>query len=385
MPVAVVALVACAGIMLAAMPGVLATEASVQDVDFFVILHSVQGFADGGSAYEPTGRFADLKPNLNHPALVVALSPLTRVTPATAFWVLTLLSVAALVALVVLVARETAPLPRRAQIAAAALAIMCPGVLYSLQLGQLGLLLALGVFVMWRYARAGRWTGAGWVFGALVVLKPFLFPLGLLFLRRPARPGIITTAAGALLISGAALPFVGVAEYGSWFATLAHADWFANPMNISITSLVDRVTPGALPGWAPFFVMAVVVAVAAAVTLRSGPADAARRDRDFSLLLLTALVASPLGWLYYVPMLLPVAVTLHSRWHELAPRARMAVMVAAAFLWVPYIVHSSLPQTAAAAAIAATYTYGLLILMAVLGVGTAGHRIDDPRTVSAPA
>ena len=368
---AVVLAVAYAGVIFLVMRSVFATVVSAQEVDFFGIFHSLQLYVDGHSPYAPTGRFVELNPNLNHPAVVVALAPLTRLSPVGAFWLWTVLSVAALVGLGLILVKEWRPVSGRGALVTVALIATFPGVLYTLQLGQLGLFMAIAVALMWRWVRAGRWAAAGWVFGVLVALKIFLFPLGLLFLPRGSRRGILTAAGGALAVSLVALPFVGVDEYRNWIATLAHIDWFAHTLNTSLTSLLDRVIAGDLPRWAPYAMTAGVVAAAAAATLRPASSELARRDRNFALLCVAAIVASPLGWLYYLPMLAPIAVMLRNRWEHLTRSARWGTVVAGVLLWIPHIWPESLPETPVGAALGATYTYGMVVLIAVL----ASHSI----------
>jgi len=114
----------------------------------------------------------------------------------------------------------------------------------------------------------------------------------------------VGTALVGLLVAG-------VAGYRSWLAALGQISWTAHWLNASLLGLFTRtmtVTPDVLrmtplvvrpelvrPVW--WVSVAVVVAVAARALLRTRD-----RDRAWSVMLVTSLLVSPLGWVYYAPL-----------------------------------------------------------------------------------
>jgi Glycosyltransferase family 87 len=348
------------------LPGLVSSSMQVEGFDFFILLDSAGQVTRGASPYEFSGRLPGLDhPNLNHPAVAVVMSPLARLTPRSAFLVWTALGAVAWLLIARAVLRWSEPLASwQRALGVAALAAL-PGVVQSLQFGQLGLWLALGVVGAWHFARSGRWRAAGWLLGVLIITKPFLLPLGLLLLRRRAWRGLPTAAAGAAALTIAAVPFVGVRTYLDWFGALSTVQWYGHPLNASLTGLVYRISPADLPAWVPLVIMVAIVVSTAALAFRER-VDAALHpeDRAFAILLLASILASPLGWMYYTAVLLPLAVMLRQTWPRLTQPARRATVAGATCMWIPYLWTMSF-GSGVGALLGATQTYGMVILASV--------------------
>jgi hypothetical protein len=185
--------------------------------------------------------------------------------------------------------------------------------------GQVTFVIMLPFTLAWVAARRGRWTTAGVYLGVVVSLKPFLaiFAIYLLATRRLA-------AAVTMALTGALCCLVGLIIFGphayvAWLGALSAVDWTWAPMNVSITALVAR-TLGENPVYAPLLhapalvrpvslVLAALVALTSLLlVIRDRSGESA--DRAFGILTLASLLASPLGWVYYLPLVTGPALAL---------------------------------------------------------------------------
>ncbi len=189
----------------------------------------------------------------------------------------------------------------------------------------------------WRSARRDRWLRAAVWLGIAASLKPFLgvFLLYLL-LKRGRGPAL------AMAGSAATCALVGVAVFGwsqsiRWLETLGSVDWTWAAMNGSVTGLLTR-NFAANPFVRPLIDAPGLIAPAAVVcslalgwvsfraVARDNSADAV--DRAFALLVLLALLVSPLGWVYYLWLIAGPAFAL---WRSSRTRPSRARDV---FLWL---------------------------------------------------
>jgi hypothetical protein len=158
-------------------------------------------------------------------------------------------------------------------------------------------------------ARGNRWIIAGVLLGGAMSVKPFLaIFIPYMLLRRC----VLSAAAACVTV---ALAFaVGLAVFGleahrAWLATLSDVDWAWVSMNASILGLLERTLDTSLYfaplGRVPGIIRPLWILLAGAVavlTLAVAAGDRSVRgvDRGFALVLLGALLISPLGWLYYL-------------------------------------------------------------------------------------
>ncbi|MGN6757531.1 MAG: glycosyltransferase family 87 protein, partial [Thermomicrobiales bacterium] len=251
------------------------------EIDFFTFLDSCDQFRRGLSLYTPLR----LVPgpdgsqlnhaNLNHPLVTLLLLPLDVLPREAAFWAWDALGVASYgVALALAVRALHLRLDPAGWVFLLALAATAPGVLYSLQLGQFGLLLALPVVVLWLLLRDGAATPArvlvaGALTGVLLVLKPFLLPLLGLFLARRRWPGLVAAGATGVALSLLALPFVGFGAYREWLAALHGVTWYDHSLNISLAGLLYRVAHPAPPAFVTWLIEGVVTLLGWALISRA--------------------------------------------------------------------------------------------------------------------
>lgn len=284
--------------------------------DFGRFYYSASAFLDGHAMYGPKPRETvqlgeSLGPqfgNLNPPHFHLLLLPVAFFSPAFALVFWGILSLFSLVASLYLIIKESglelSPQMRRVSVLAL---LGFVGTSTTLVTGQVSFLLLLPVTLAWAAARRGQWTRTGAHLGLAMSVKPFLFIfLPYFFLRRQLQAGL--AAIGTVLICFiVGLCVFGLANHQGWLQTLTAVSWSSIHSNTSILGFLTRIltTTPALPlAQTLDFVKILWLSLAGViglftfgVILRDSTATAV--DRHFALLLLAALLISPLGWIYY--------------------------------------------------------------------------------------
>ncbi len=263
------------------------------NLTFFIFLDSGEQLRRGLPIYErfctihtPDGP-APALPNLKHPLIAILVTPLTFVDRATAYLLWAFLSLFVYAFTVALVLRElTIIIAPRYLPAFIALILTYPGVIHSLQTGQLGLFLSLPVALVWRCLRRGWIHPAALILGALIALKPFLGVLLPLFLVRGRWRSLFTIEVGGVGITAVTLPFVGIMAYPAWLSTLETITWYDHPLNLSITGWLFRLLepdPPSVTAWivtgVALFIALVAVAPKLGPTRYTGPERRKPRPR----------------------------------------------------------------------------------------------------------
>ena len=285
--------------------------------DFGKFYYSSRQFLDGQDMYAPNA--ATLMPvgggrthqflNMNPPHFHMLLLPIARLSPASAIIVWALGSVAALGWSLALIVRELrlrlTPLAAAWGLAALA-GWAATGTLIIT--GQVSLILTLGVTLAWVSARRGRWTTTGMWLGALASIKPFMliFVPWLIARRQWRALAAVAGAMAAAFLVGLAI--FGVDAHRSWLGALGTTDWEWAAMNASLLGAMTLWFSDS-PYFAPLASLPAIVrpawlASAAVVGIASVLVAIRARgvegiDRAFAVLLLGALLVSPLGWVYY--------------------------------------------------------------------------------------
>lgn len=290
--------------------------------DFGKFYYSAQRFLDGGDPYGPSP--ATLIPvgpddsrqfwNLNPPHFHLLMLPLARLAemPALVAWAIA--SLVGLIASARIIAVEVGLRWTLWGVLLTTLAIVSSSATGALVLtGQMTFLLLFVVTLAWRAARHDRWMQAAMWLGAIAGIKP-LFGVFLFYLlgRRMWRP------AAGMTVSAAAGFLVGLAAFGwpahvAWARAVAAADWPWAMMNGSLLGLFSRTlapspyfTP--LADWPAAVVLfwvaasAAVVLVAARTLWHARTSVPGEADAAFAVLTVAALLVSPMGWIYYLPL-----------------------------------------------------------------------------------
>lgn len=293
--------------------------------------------------------FESWNPNLNPPAALPLFDLLSRIEPHLAFRLWWSVSFGAYALVVALLARRYLPQHWVVPVLwAAALA----GFSDTLVLGQIYTPLVLAAVIGWLWLER-RPTLAGLAIGVVAAVKPnFLVWPALLFLaghRRPALSALISFAILSALPAGLYGPTV----YRQWAAVIAgDAGRAVFLTNASLAGLLQRLGLGreaaALLGLATLLPLALV---------------AWRRKPDVhatsALGLVGGIVASPLAWVHYALLLLPVGFA--------APR-HPALLLAGLLLLVPVPIVLRFMDATPWLQASVGSLYGWAMLLALVGV-----------------
>lgn len=302
--------------------------------DFGKFYYSARYFLDGRDMYGPspateipvgeheTRQFW----NMNPPHFHLLMLPLANLTPQAALGVWGIANSIALVLAALLIAAELRfrwTVGGILWLLLAALINASTGAVVVT--GQLTFLLLLGLTMAWRAFRREHWLATAMWLGLLASLKPFLGIFGVyLIARRLWGAAAVMVAAGSSAIA-AGIAVFGLSQYSSWIQAVRQATWTWPPMNASIGGFFSRSFEDS-PLFTPVFVapsLAQILtlgmsALVLFVTVRAlQTADRENLDRAFLLLMLAALLVTPIGWIYYLWLALGPALacwTRHARW-----------------------------------------------------------------------
>jgi hypothetical protein len=281
-------------------------------LDFTIFRQSALAWLEGANPFRDTGA-----PDIsnNPPIWTVLFSPFALLEPITAYrlWV-PLMAIAQTIALA-LAAEELRMRDGAAVLAVATLLVSAP-LLGTLTIGQMYPVLALGLAAAWACDRKGKPVASGVALGLTVAIKPSLAPVLLWpLVRKRLRSFVVALATGALATVAGVL-VVGFGPTLDWLDTLRTKFLDGAWDNASLpgaAALMFRENRFAEPLATPPY------AVAAALILGLGlvavTAYRARRDPETGLwaLAAAALLASPVTWHNYLPVLAPGVLVLLAR------------------------------------------------------------------------
>jgi hypothetical protein len=258
--------------------------------------------------------------NLNPPHFHLAMLPVAPLDPLPVLLIWLVTGLAAFALSVVLALRETGEIPSEDVLVLAALPVIASVAFTSILVtGQVTLHLLPLVTWAWIAARRGWWMQAGAAVGLAFSIKPFLLVLLPWLAVRGRLPAAALSLSVAACVFGAGVLVFGTANVAGWLSALGSIDWHDMPLNASLLSFLERALdqsffyeplarlPEAVPPlWLAGFGAIGLTSLGIAVLDRSPEAV----DRAFTLLLLGAILMSPLGWIYYLPLALPPAIGL---------------------------------------------------------------------------
>lgn len=347
--------------------------------DFAILYSSARGYFAGQSIYAPVpldryqpvspqivaqfGRDTFL-PNLNPPFQTLLFLPLGLLDIHKAYLVFALFSLGcALLAAGLLRQVRPRPFGDDPYLPGVVLLAFAPSILVFSE-GQVTFPVLLLLAGSWLLARQGREAPAGVLLGLAVSLKPFTGLLVLLFLLG-RRWKLLGWCVGTFLAANLlALAAFGAGAYQEYRQALASIDWYSFEWNASLrgyftrlAALVERPLPVDALVWL-CSALAVGLFLWAAWRARGGGRAA---DLAWMVGLAVMLLVSPLGWIYYFPLLfLPLAVLLQEG--RVGGSHRMALL--AGGLWAALAVWPLLPKSDAPAVFtllqAGFYTYALV-------------------------
>jgi hypothetical protein len=264
----------------------------VHATDFRVFYESGRSWLAGADLYATSAPL----PNLNPPQFIVAFAALSWLSIQHALAVWLVLNLACGIAALVIIFRAL-EIPRSVvtvQIAIAA-AGLCTGVLVALETAQITGVLMLLTTLAWSLSRRDSWNTCAVILGLVVSLKPFF---GCLLLIPLLRRQYVAVAYSALVAALALL--IGVALAGPlslqrWIETGRLVTWFDHPANASLLGLLARAGAPSLAVW--ILISAAGAILSVALVGRSRTVDA-----EWATFGLLSVLVSPLGWVYYLPL-----------------------------------------------------------------------------------
>lgn len=358
--------------------------------DFTIFYYTARMVADGLPMYgESPARYgvawaAGHLGNLNPPHFQILFTPLAGLPYAQALLAWVGFSFACLVASLVVIFRELqVPFAWTRFVGWGAFTIGLAPFTTVAVTSEMTFVLMLPFALLWRAWRRGQWGSAGAWLGVLVSLKLFfLVPMGWLVLHRRWRAlGSCAATVVALVILGGAV--FGFDAYGLWAGSLGTVGWQWMAMNGSWPGFASRVLQGGR-GMEPAVLMPWLVQPVAvfgatfvlAATVRAtwrGSDDVAGREWVVLALLLGAILASPLGWVYYLPLAYaPVLGWMGagdgwSRVKRLPKAALAALVLALALLYTPQeVANAGQPSALATLTLASAYFYATALLWLTL-------------------
>ena len=206
----------------------------------------------------------------------------------------------------------------------------------DLELGQVASLLMLPVLLAWRAMRCGRTVQAGVWLGLCAAFKPFflLFLLALGALRAFRAMLAFTGVLIAMLLLGGLL--TSFEAYRDYLGMASGVTWTTTSWNASVVGFFARLFGGgeAAPVFfAPWIGRALTVAasllfvgmVLRRVAVERSEPSVQQTDALFAATLPAMLLVSPLGWIYYFPLLLPAVWCVWQATRD-RPRARLILI-----------------------------------------------------------
>lgn len=357
--------------------------------DFGKFYYSAQMFLAGQDMYAPNRATSmHVGPGLEHtflnvnpPHFHLLLLPLAKLTPMVALTVWAAANLLSLAICLLIVVRElglTITPTRALWSLLALLSFAATGAV--IVTGQMSLLLLLPVTLAWREARHDRWSRAGVWIGLAMSVKPFLLIFVPYLMARRQWLAVGYAIATFITAFGIGRYVFGIEAYESWGRTLAGTDWPWAAMNGSILGILVRAlteSPYYTPALLARHLIRPIWAIGALTVLMTTVWLAARDrsplgvDRGFALLLVGALLVSPLGWVYYLWLPLGPSLALAVAWRVSGRRIPRAIAVlsgvVAVCLTCPLIaVTAWQPSAVLTLTLGSAYFWGTLLLWSVL-------------------
>lgn len=186
------------------------------------------------------------------------------------------------------------------------LAFLWPPVLSAVHVENITLLIGLATALVWRFR--DRPLAAGTTLGASIAVKPLLWPIGLwLAATRRLRATVwsVIVAASVVLVSWAAIGFVGLVEYRQLLRRLSE---YMDEYGYSVYALALDLGAGEVAARLVWIALATGLLVASVVVSRRGD------ERSGFILAVAATIAcSPIVWLHYFALLLVVVAVVQPR------------------------------------------------------------------------
>jgi hypothetical protein len=336
-----------------------------QLTDFFQFYQSARYFLQGESIYTPIlfypsekfiARMTDkakesikyLFPNMNSPLHTFLMTPFAILPFPQAFWSWSILSLLfGFLAVGLIILNATTQLPNKFTSFLNLSIILLgyfPTFANNMLGGQWGLCLLLFVVLIWHTARREKYMSAGIILGIAMSSK-IIFALFLLYFFMSRMWKILAWSLSTFSIMNIIGIFIfGIPEYKQHILNLETVPQFINASwNASCAAFFSRIFGGAeniplvmIPSLAHalslFFSVLLIIGVLRSAWFQANDRSLKNFDIGFSFTTVSMLLISPVGWMYYFPILiLPMFVI----WNSSASlRSCSRYRFSAVFFWL---------------------------------------------------
>ena len=382
--------------ILLALYGTLSYLCSSAHTDYTTLYSSFRALLEGGNIYAPIPADSlvilglsrellshvtvdTLPPSLNSPFFALLFSPLGLLPYAASFWAWSLLSLAFGITAIVLIRRMEGRTDIDSILILILVLLSYLPVMHTILFGQTSLLVFMLVAGGWAAAREGRDRVGGMLLGMALAMKVFL-GLFLFYFLVQRRWGLLSwqaaTFAACWLLG---LLFLGPDAYLQYSVTLQSlTSYYSSNWNASAYGFVTRIFGGSsslplidfpLLGQTLYFLLSLLLLALLLWLARAKQGDdpLMQFDLGFSYTIVAALLISPLGWMYYFPLLLIPFLTLFrlANSYSLGWNFKGAAIFALLLSSFPQLWNQT-PDPRFMFTSAAVYHYALLLLAALL-------------------
>lgn len=257
--------------------------------------------------------------NLNPPFFTLLTLPLSYLSYANALWIWSLLSCIGVLASVYFLCKSSTTLSRSSNYSAIGLAIIFFAYLptfSNIHFGQVTLFLLPFVCGAWLAIRQNKPNTAALLLAIAAGIKPYLALFGLYFLINRQWRALFYFCLTGLMTLLLPLFIFGKITFINYFAVIDTIRWAASSWNASLLGVVVRLFGNAHELNTPiiskpylsypvYLVLSFLLILVLIKFLKTDFKFNINRKNDFSFcgILITTLLVSPLGWLYYFPLL----------------------------------------------------------------------------------
>jgi hypothetical protein len=290
------------------------------------------------------------------PPTVALLAPLSLLPYDSAWLLLAGVSIAIVLVVVFLTAREL-ELSTEIGVALASVALLTTSFRFLVARNHVESLVLLLGFLGWRALRRRGAEAAGVWWGLATALKlfPGMWLIGLI--RRQTRVGLVTGAATVVVIGMVSLAVLGWSNVADFATDVVGSStrWYGALGNYSLLSFGTALSSTTL-GW-------VLTGLGAAILVPLYLRFAVRPDQVWVAGTAAALLLSPLSWLNYLVLAIPAVVIVGARLNlkAMADRWWLLGLVASLGFWGPVVLGAKLPSVV----VSFVPTYGLVALFVV--------------------
>lgn len=258
-------------------------------------------------------------PNLNPPFQTLLLSPLGLFSYGYAYWIWSLLSITMGLISVCLIwnaYHEEFPISHVFELSIVFL-VFFPTIL-TIILGQFSAILLFLITIAWISARKGQERNAGITLGVALSLKIFTGLFIPVFIVQRRWKLLIWYIGTFFIVNVISMLIIGLDEHIEYLRTVSSITWYASSWNPSLMGFLSRIFGGfenisiidaPRIGITLYYIVSILLVSILLWFTKIKDDDIFRFDLIYGLTIVSILIISPLGWIYYYElMILPLVV-----------------------------------------------------------------------------